>query len=76
MTLVEIFSGNIMQAKMLQDMLTKSNIESYMKDEIMGSLMPWVVSPGGTSPVRLMVSEHDYEEAIQIVHEFETSGIL
>jgi hypothetical protein len=71
---VEIFSGTILQAGMLQSMLSDAGIESYLKDENIGTLMPWVSSPGGANPVKVQVAEQDYERAILIVEEFENNN--
>ncbi len=73
MELVEIFSGTILQAGMLQSLLSDVGIDSYLKDENIGTLMPWISSPGGANPVAVQVAEINYERAILIVEQFENN---
>jgi len=68
---VEVFAGTIMQAGILKSLLEDSEIEAFLKDEIMGSMAPWYSSGGGAASVKVVVSKSDYERAILVVAEFE-----
>ena len=68
---VEIFAGTIMRAELLKSILKDSEIESFLKDEVMGSMAPWYTSSGGLASVKVVVSTDDYEKAMQVVTEFE-----
>jgi hypothetical protein len=68
---VEVFAGTSMQAEMVKVLLNDSGIETFLKDNIMGTLVPWHVSPGGSNPVKVMVATPDYEKAKHIVAEYE-----
>jgi len=68
---VEVFAGTIMQAQILKSLLEDSEIEAFLKDEIMGSMAPWYSSGGGAASVKVIVSQNDYEKAALVVAEFE-----
>lgn len=70
MKTVEIFAGNLFQAQMVKNLLENDGIESFLKDEIIGTRSP-VWSPG--AGVRVIVSELDYDRAKLIVDEYEKS---
>jgi hypothetical protein len=71
---VEIYAGNIVEAGMVKSMLESSDIKAYLKDEIMGTLGPWWVSPGGAGSVRVIVSSQDAERARLVVEEYEKNA--
>jgi hypothetical protein len=68
---VEVFSGSFMQAEMVKSLLEDSQIEVFLIDEINGTLVPWIVSPGGVNPVKVIVSNDDYVLAKAIVDKYE-----
>jgi hypothetical protein len=70
-SLTEIYSGDIVEAGMIKSMLESSDIKAFLKDEIMGTLMPWWVTPGGAGSVRVIVRREDAEQARLIVEEYE-----
>lgn len=67
---VEVFAGNPWQVGLVKSMLDNAEIESFIKDEILGTLVPWWTSPGGAGSIALFVSNRDYEKAYQIVEEY------
>ncbi len=70
MKLVGIFEGNLFQAQMVKNLLENGCIESFLKDEIIGTRSPvWTPGVG----VRVMVSDLDYSKAKLIVEEFENN---
>lgn len=68
---VEVFAGTPWQAELLKSLLADSEIESFIKDGIMGTLYPWYSAPGGAGAVKVFVSETDAEKAREIINEFE-----
>jgi len=72
-TPVEIFSGTAWEAALLKSLLENAEIETFLKDEIRGTMIPWHVSPGGVDPVKVVVSSKDAEMALQVVREFEAN---
>ena len=68
---VEIYAGNILEAGMVQSLLESAEIKAYLKDEIMGTLNPWWVAPGGAGAVKVVISSLDYERAKLIIEEYQ-----
>lgn len=68
---VEIFGGKQWEAAMVKSLLENAEIRVFLKDDMMGTLNPWHTSPGGTNPVKVMVSSKDLDKALQVVKEYE-----
>lgn len=71
---VEVFSGTIWQAEMVKSLLENAEIDAFLKDEINGTMVPWITSPGGAGSVAVVVSSVDYEKSKIIVEEFEKNA--
>ena len=69
-TPVEVFSGKIWEAEMVKDLLKSAGIQTFLQDEIIGSLYP-IVAPGSFGSVKVIVSNLDLEIAKEIVKEYE-----
>jgi len=70
-TLIEIYAGTVWHAGMLKSILEDAGIETFLKDEILGSRNPWWFSPGGVGSVKVVVSSRDYDKAKPLVEAFE-----
>ncbi len=70
---VEVFSGSWVDAEMLKTLLVDNGIKVYLYDEYMGAIAPWNAAGGGAAPVRVVVSDSDYEKARAVVTRFETN---
>ncbi len=70
---IEIYAGTILEAGMVKSLLESSDIKAYLKDEIMGTLNPWYVVPGGAGAVKVIISSLDFERAKLIVEEYENN---
>jgi hypothetical protein len=68
---IEVFAGPFLQAEFVKSLLENAEIEVFLNDSINGTLVPWVVSPGGANPVKVIVSSLDSEKAKYIVEEYE-----
>jgi hypothetical protein len=68
---IEVFAGNIVEVGLVQSLLDKDGIQSWLRDEIMGTLKPWYASPGGTGAIKVLVLMSDFEKAKSIVQEYE-----
>lgn len=68
---VEVFDGNQWQAALVKSLLDNAEIESFLKDERMGVLVPWNVDAGGAGPVKIFVSNVDEEKAREVIKQFE-----
>lgn len=70
---VEVYAGELWKATMIKNVLEDNNIQAFLENSLMGVIEPWVVSPGGFEPVKVVVSNIDYEKAILLVEEFNKS---
>ena len=67
---VEIFRGAVYQAQMVKNLLENAGIESWLLDEISGTLnLPWD-NTGGVGTVKVTVSSANYDEALAVVQEY------
>ena len=71
---VQIFSGTQWEVTMIKSLLENKQIESFIKDEIMGTLNPSYTSPGGSVSVKLMVSSNDFDKSIKVVEEYKKNA--
>lgn len=72
-TPIEVFAGSAMQANLVKSLLENSEIQSFLKDEFMGTMNPWHTAPGGLGAVKVFVSDNDYEKAKIVVQDYERS---
>ena len=68
---VKVFSGTYLQCEMVRSLLENAGIESYLKDELLGTIAPWWAEPGGAGAVKIFVSKEDEEKAILVVEQYE-----
>ncbi len=68
---IEVFDGNDWEASIVKSLLDNAEIESFIKDEKMGVLAPWNVSPGGAGSAKIFVSNIDFEKAKEVVEQYE-----
>lgn len=76
LTLMEVFAGELWKATMIKNVLEDNNIQAFLENSLMGVLEPWVVTPGGYQPVKVVVSNIDYDKAMQLIGEFNQSEPL
>jgi hypothetical protein len=50
--------------------LKEYGIAARLQDEMMGTIAPWYVAPGGIDAVKVIVPRSDYERAKAIIAEF------
>ncbi|MBN2237278.1 MAG: DUF2007 domain-containing protein [Bacteroidales bacterium] len=67
---VELFSGTLWETELLKSVLEDEHIEAFLKDEIIGTILPWHASPGGANPIKVIVSSNDFEKASQVLSRF------
>ena len=72
MKLLELYNGSLFDCQMIKNLLDNSGIESFLKDEIIGTRSP-VWTPG--AGVRVMVSDTDFDNARMIVLEYESNKL-
>jgi len=69
--LLEIFAGSSIDAEIVSSLLKNAKIETFLKDENMGTIAPWQVSAGGSGAVKIVINSNDYETAKLIIEEYE-----
>jgi len=67
---VVIFSGTNLQVDIVKTLLYDIQIESFIINELTGTLFPWITTSGGYGPVRLMVASYDFENAKKVVDKY------
>ena len=68
---VLVFAGSATEAAMVKSLLENAEIQAFLKDEVFGTLEPWVTGPGGAGAVKIIVSSADAERAKLVVDEYE-----
>ncbi len=71
--LVTAFSGGFIESKAIQDLLLDNQINAILQNSYMGSIAPWIVSPGGTKPVNVIVKNSDLDLALKLIAEFNSN---
>lgn len=69
-----VYAGTLWQAGMVKTLLADSEIESYLQDEIIGTLNPWWTAPGGAGAIKVFVSSSNYAKARAIVEAYENNA--
>lgn len=70
---VEVFAGTALQAGMVKSLLENAEIRAFLKDDIIGTLVPWNAVPGGAGAVKVFVSSADFENAKMVVADYENN---
>lgn len=65
------FAGTSIEAAIVKSLLENAEIQAFLKDDIYGTLEPWVVAGGGAGAVKVIISSADVEKAKQVVDEYE-----
>ncbi len=64
------YSGNPIDADLINQILNTNGIQTIMKNQLMGTIAPWQVSPGGLDPVDIYVQADNLENALELVKEY------
>jgi hypothetical protein len=68
---VEVFDGNDWDASLVKSLLDNAEIESFLKDQLIGVLAPFRADAGAAGPVKIFVSNVDYEKAKEVIEQYE-----
>ncbi len=71
--LIVIYKGNPMDSELVTEMLNDNGIKASLKNQYMGAIAPWHVTPGGFEPVEVEILEEDKEKALALIDEFNNS---
>ncbi len=72
--LTKVYRGNPIQAEMIKQMLEENGISCMLRNKMMGSIAPWLVSYGGENPVSVEVLIEDEEKAKELIEGFLNEG--
>jgi len=72
--LIVVFKGNPLDSEIVKDILNDNGIMANLKNQLMGTIAPWHVSPGGFEPVEVVVLVKDKEKALKLINEFNNSN--
>jgi hypothetical protein len=67
---IEVFEGTSIEAGSVQSLLEESGIQSFIQNELMGSIAPWQITGGGAGAVKVIVAESDYEAAVKLINDY------
>ncbi len=67
----KIFKGGYIEAEIIAGLLRSHGIEVYIEHEILATVIPYILSPGGSTPLTVYVSDEDLAHAENILKEFE-----
>lgn len=67
----EVFTGTAWQAEMVKSLLENEGILSFLKNEIIGTILPFGTSSGGVGAVKVIVSEELKDRAMIVVEEYQ-----
>ena len=68
--LIEVYFGTFTDSGYVKSILVMNEIKVSLKDEGMGVIAPWYVTPGGVGAVKVVVLESQFEKAIQIMRSY------
>ncbi len=71
--LIVVYRGNPMDSEIIKEILNDNGIMANLKNQFMGSIAPWQVSPGGFEPVEVEILKKDMEKALDLINEFNSS---
>ncbi|SMC62051.1 putative signal transducing protein [Pedobacter nyackensis] len=66
----EVFNGDYWQGALIQQLLAEHEIQSFLRNALMGSLEPFAVVAGGANPVSIVVPTDNYESARSLIKEY------
>lgn len=69
--IIEVFSGTSINVQIVRSLLEDSDVETFLKDDNMGTIAPWHVSAGGAGAVKIIVNSKDFDKSKQIIEKYE-----
>lgn len=61
---VEVFKGSPWEAELVKGLLENNGIATILKDGLMSTIAPYI-----TADITILVSEEQYEDAMEIIRE-------
>ncbi len=69
--LIEVFAGTSTEVGIVRSLLENADINTFLKDNYMGTLAPWNVAGGGAGAVNIFINSKDYVNARLIIEKYE-----
>ena len=66
---VEIFSGNQGEVDFVVSLLENAEIEVFLKDEYVGTILPHIAL-SGVAPITIVISSEDKQKATEVIEEY------
>ena len=73
--MIEIYRGSPIHTMNICNLLKNSGIEVFIINELMASIEPWVLSPGGSGSMILNVNANDVEKAISLIDDYDKGSL-
>ena len=74
--IIVIFEGNQIDADIIKDLLIDNGIHANLKNQFMGTIAPWQVSPGGYKPIKVEILSKDEDKALELIKEFKNGKVV
>lgn len=58
---------------MIQHVLEDNGVQVHLENALLGRIEPWMISAGGLNPVKIIVSDVNYDLALKLIDEFNQS---
>ena len=74
--LIIIYAGNQMEAGLIKGALEDNGITAFLKDEIIGTIVPMVAAPGGAFAVKVVVPNDALDKAKVVIKDLKDNGLI
>ena len=71
---VIVFTGTTLDAGMIQSLLQQEGIQAFIKNELISSIAPWQIEPGGLGAAKVVVSASNKDQAVKIINDFSSNN--
>lgn len=68
--MIVVFAGTPLDAGMIQSLLEEEGIPAFVQNELMGSIAPWQIAPGGVGAAKVLVSNLNETRATEVINDF------
>lgn len=68
--IIVVFEGSPIDSEVIKDILIENGINANIKDQLMGTIAPWQVSPGGFQPVKIEILSKNKDKALELIKAF------
>lgn len=68
--MIILFKGSQMEVMNIKNLLSNAGIESFIQNQYMSVIEPWLVTAGGYNALHLQINEVDFEDAKEILDKY------